>query len=155
MFSELDDEELELDFPETGELENFLTNPDGDNGADPSFVFILTLIGRDKVSCLMGILSGGPIGLSSRFRLRFLSFLLRSSDRLLEPDDEDEEMPLLEDDFFSCGGRSKTELDTPDLIVVVDAGEEAADVDDGDDDMEGEFIGVMVMDDLRLSDGVD
>lgn len=155
-----DADELELDLPETGELENLRPNPDGDKGAAPSFVFTLTLIGRDNESCLIGIFSGGPIGLSSRLRLRFLSFLLRSSERLLlEPEDEADEVLLLlvVDGFLPCElpGRSAAELGRWGLIVVVPAGEEAEDDDDGDDESEGEMIGVMVMDDLRLSAGAD
>lgn len=156
LLNEPPEEELELDdFPATGELEYFRTNPDGDSGAALSFVFVFTLIGRDTESGLIGILSGGPIGLSSRLRFRFLSFLLRSSERLLdEPEDEAVEMPLLEEGFLSCElpGRS-VELGKIGFIVV-ETGEETDD-DDGDDDIDGELIGVMVIDDLRLSAGAD
>lgn len=72
--------------PCTGELENFRIK-DGDSGA--SLGFIVTLIGRDNPSsCFGGILSGGPIGLSSRFRFFFFSIFDRSSerfDKLLPP----------------------------------------------------------------------
>lgn len=70
----------DADFPGTGELENLRNRPDGDNGA-PSVVLMLTLTGRDSGSCLNGIFSGGPIGLSSLFRFFFFSILDRSSDR--------------------------------------------------------------------------
>lgn len=142
----------ELVFPATGELVNFLIN-EGDSGADVSVVLILTLIGRERASCLSGIFSGGPIGLSSRLRLRFFSFLLRSSDRLLELQIEAE----LLDDFFSCELLARSVPPDCARIVFIDAaedGEEAA--DDGEDvEIEGELIGVIVMDDLRLSAGVD
>lgn len=70
-------------FPCMGEVANFLSKPVGDRGA-PSVVLMLTLIGRDKASCFGGILSGGPIGLSSRFLFFFLSTLFRSSERFVE-----------------------------------------------------------------------
>lgn len=77
-----------------GECEYLRCMPDGDSGVDgatePPSDLKLTLMGRTRdedaartggafepVSALLcGILSGGPIGLSSRLRLRFLSVLL-------------------------------------------------------------------------------
>lgn len=65
--------------PATGEFEYLRCMPDGDSGAVvTSADLMLTLMGRESAlsADLCGILSGGPIGLSSRLRLRFLSGLL-------------------------------------------------------------------------------
>lgn len=92
---------------------------------------MLTLIGRDNASnCFGGILSGGPIGLSSRLRFFFLSIFARSSDRRL--DDDDELLPTLPLDVrFSL----LLLLLLPLLLMV-------------------ELIGVIVMEDLMFGTGL-
>lgn len=86
-----------------GDVLNFRIN-DGDIGR-VSDGLMLTETGRDNASDFDGILSGGPIGLSSRFRFFFFSSLSRSSDFLLLL------LPLLELPLPDMPHRLSPELD--------------------------------------------
>lgn len=141
-----DDEDLD---DGTGDDVNLRINPDGDSGA-PSDDLILTVTGLLNGSCLDGIFSGGPIGLSSRLRLRcFVESVFDLSESflvplllLLPP------FPLLEplEELFFVSVFEADEVN--DDVEAVDA--------PGTDDVEDEFdllIGVIVIDDGKFCVG--